>query len=240
MRKFAIILILAAIFVIVAGAGCTSKNNEEKTAANTGQGSQQGSSAVDQSTPTKTATNTGQNSQQGSNAVAQPTPISSQEGGVMIFTVPEMSNDDYRATHDPNTHKFPEDLTYVFGAPDQWSHLKGQVSIDSLPAKIRTPDGNIEMYLNPLKETGEMEKFQKAITGNMSMSNGPNYSSIVWAVLINEKGETQSPDARVYDPSCGDIKTGGNFTLPLSQYDPNEEPSKLYIDVAFYNKTQSQ
>lgn len=111
--------------------------------------------------------------------------------------------------------------------------------IDSLPAKIRTPEGNIEIYVNPLKDTGEMEKNQKSITGNMSMDNGPNYSSIMWAVLINEKGEPQSPDARVYDPS-GDIRTGGNFTLPLSQIDPNEKPSKLYIDVAFYNETQNQ
>lgn len=96
------------------------------------------------------------------------------------------------------------------------------------------------MYLGPLKDTGEKEKNQKSITGNMSMENEPNYSSIVWAVLINDKGEPQSPDARVYDPSCGDIRTGGNFTLPLSQIDPNEKPSKLYIDVAFYNKTLGQ
>jgi hypothetical protein len=76
--------------------------------------------------------------------------------------------------------------------------------------------------------------------GNISMKNGPNCSSIVWAVLINEKGEPQSPDARVYDESCGDMRNEGNFTLPLSQIDPNEKPSKLYIDVAFYNKTQGQ
>lgn len=217
MRKYTIILILAAILIIAAGAGCTSKNNGDKT-----------------------ATNTGQDSQQGSNAVAQPTTISSPEGGVMIFTVPEMSTDDYRTTHDPNTHKFPGDLAYEFGDPNQWSHLIGQVPIDSLPAKIRTSKGNIEMYLNPLKVTGEKEKFQKSITGNLSMRNGSNYSSIVWAVLINEKGEPQNPDARVYDPSCGDIRTGGNFTLPLSQIDPNEKPTKLYIDVAFYNKTLGQ
>ena len=71
-----------------------------------------------------------------------------------------MSIDDYRATHDPGTHKFPEDLTYEFGAPDQWSHLIGQVPIDILPAKVRTPKRNIEMYLNPLKDTGEKEKNQ--------------------------------------------------------------------------------
>jgi hypothetical protein len=239
MRRSAIILILAVTLIVVAGAGCTSKNNEDKAATNTGQDSQRGSNAVDQSTLTKT-TNTGQDLQQGSNAVNQSTPRSSQEGEVMVFTVPEMNIDDYRATHDPNTHKYSEDLTYVFGAPNQWSHLMGQVSIDSLPAKIGTSDGNIQMYLNPLKDTGEQEKFQKAVTGNISMNNGPNCSSIVWAVLINQKGETQSPDARVYDERCADIISGGNFTLPLSQYDPSEKPSKLYFDVAFYNKTQSQ
>jgi hypothetical protein len=44
MRKYAIFLILAAIFLIVAGAGCTSKKSEN---------SQQGSNAADKSTSTR-------------------------------------------------------------------------------------------------------------------------------------------------------------------------------------------
>lgn len=85
-----------------------------------------------------------------------------------------MNIDDYRATHDSNTNKFPEDLIYKFETPDRWSHLIEQVPIYNLPAKIRTPEGNMEIYLNPLKDTGEMEKNQKSITGNMSMNNGPS------------------------------------------------------------------
>lgn len=50
----------------------------------------------------------------------------------------------------------------------------------------------------------------------MSIKNGPNYSSIVQAVLINEKGEPQSPDARVYNPSCGDKDWKKLYTAALS------------------------